>query len=91
MVRKIMIVLAAVAFTGAMLPSTSADARVGMRSGFVGARSHFAFRHGFAPRFHHRRFFAAAPFIGVGIYGASCWRWRPTPWGWQRVWVCGDY
>jgi hypothetical protein len=24
-------------------------------------------------------------------YG-SCWTWRPTPWGWTRVWVCGyDY
>jgi hypothetical protein len=75
------------------------------RSGVVGARS-FAFRPGFAPRanrfafarfhrFHNRRFFAfaAAPFVaGVGLYGASCWSWQPTPWGWQRVWVCGyDY
>jgi hypothetical protein len=89
MVRKTLIALAAVAFAGAMLPATSADARMGFRSGggFVGARSHFAFR----PAFHHRRFFVAAPFIGAGIYGASCWRWRPTPWGWQRVWVCGSY
>ena len=74
------------------------------RHGFVGSRS-FAFRPGFAPRahrfafarfnrFHHRRFFAfaAAPFVaGVGLYGASCWSWQPTPWGWQRVWACGDY
>jgi hypothetical protein len=73
------------------------------RHGFVGSRS-FAFRPGFAPRahrfafarfnrFHHRRFFAfaAAPFVaGVGLYGASCWSWQPTPWGWQRVWACGD-
>ena len=74
------------------------------RHGFVGSRS-FAFRPGFAPRahrfafarfnrFHHRRFFAfaAAPsFVaGVGLYGASCWSWQPTPWGWQRVWAC-DY
>jgi hypothetical protein len=72
------------------------------RGGFVGARS-FAFRPAFAPRanrfafarfhrFHNRRFFAfaAAPFVaGVGLYGASCWSWQPTPWGWQRVWVCG--
>src|SRR5262249_33448304 len=71
------------------------------RQGFVGSRS-FAFRPGFAPRahgfafagfnrFHHRRFFAfaAAPFAaGVGLYGASCWSWQPTPWGWQRVWAC---
>src|SRR5262245_23400999 len=73
------------------------------RHGFVGSRS-FAFRPGFAPRahrfafarfnrFHHRRFFAfaAAPFAaGVGLYGASCWSRQPTPWGWQRVWACGD-
>jgi hypothetical protein len=73
------------------------------RGGFVGSHR-FAFRPGFAPRvnrfafarfhrFHHRRFFAfaAAPFVaGVGLYGASCWSWQPTPWGWQRVWVCGD-
>jgi hypothetical protein len=45
-------------------------------------------------RFHNRRFFAfaAAPFVaGVGLYGASCWSWQPTPWGWQRVWACDDY
>ena len=73
------------------------------RGGFVGSRS-FAFRPGFAPRvhrfafarfqrFHHRRFFAFAPsFVaGVGLYGASCWSWQPTPWGWQRVWACDDY
>jgi hypothetical protein len=60
---------------------------------FIGPR-HFAFHPGFARfhRFHHRRFaFAAVPFaVGVGVYGGSCWRWRPTPWGWQRVWVCGN-
>ena len=73
------------------------------RGRFVGARS-FAFRPGFAPRvnrfafgrfhrFRDRRFFAfaAAPFVaGVGLYGASCLSWQPTPWGWQRVWAC-DY
>ena len=36
MMRKTMIALTAVAFSYAMLPSTSADAR--MRGGFVGAR-----------------------------------------------------
>jgi hypothetical protein len=78
----------------------------GFRTGFAGARfrtagfagrpfigpRHFAFRPGFArfDRFHHRRFaFAAVPFA-VGFYGGSCWRWRPTPWGADRVWVCGD-
>jgi hypothetical protein len=76
------------------------------RGGFVGARSfafrpgfaprvnRFAFAR--FNRFHRRRFFAfaAAPFVaGVGLYGAygaSCWSWQPTPWGWQRVWAC-DY
>ena len=75
----------------------------GFRGGFVGPRN-LAFRPGFAPRFnrfafarfgrfHHRRFaFAAAPFVGVGLYGGSCWSWQPTAWGWQRVWACGyDY
>ena len=75
----------------------------GFRGGFVWPRN-LAFRSGFAPRFnrfafarfgrfHHRRFaFAAAPFVGVGLYGGSCWSWQPTAWGWQRVWACGyDY
>jgi hypothetical protein len=52
------------------------------------ARSHH-FHH--FHRFHHfpNRFFAfaAAPFA-VGV-GESCWSWQPTPWGWQRVWICG--
>jgi hypothetical protein len=71
------------------------------RPGFVPRVNRFAFarfhnRFAFARfnRFHHRRFFAfaAAPFVaGVGLYGASCWSWQPTPWGWQRVWACDDY
>jgi len=39
-----------------------------------------------------RRFFAyaATPFVaGVGLYGDTCWSWQATPWGWQRMWVCG--
>ena len=71
----------------------------GFRGGFVGPRFGFHNRFFFRPRFaFHNRFFfgsrfafAAVPFgIGVGFYGSSCWRWRPGPWGWQRVWVCGD-
>src|SRR5215475_12069322 len=71
------------------------------RPGFAPRVNRFAFarfnnRFAFARfnRFHHRRFFAfaAAPFVaGVGLYGASCWSWQPTPWGWQRVWACDDY
>jgi hypothetical protein len=43
---------------------------------------------------HHRhgRFFGAG-FYGYGYgYGYdSCWRLAQTYYGWQRVWVCGDY
>jgi hypothetical protein len=66
---------------------------VGFRRGFVGP-GRFAFRPGLGFRrfgfFPRRRFaFAAVPFgIGLG-YGASCWRWVPTAWGWERAWVCG--
>jgi hypothetical protein len=73
------------------------------RTGFVGPgrfgfRPAFGVRPGFGPRFGFRnRFFfrnrfafAAVPF-GVGLgYGASCWSWVPTAWGWQRAWVCGN-
>lgn len=64
--------------------------RFGFRSG-IGPRFGFRNRVFFANRFFPRRFarrfaFAAVPF---GIYGASCWRWVPTAWGWERTWVCG--
>jgi len=72
----------------------------GFHGGF--ARAHVGGFHGgfvhrpvFAHRafFPHRRFFGGS-FIGVGAYGAyagySCWRWVPTAYGLQRVWVC-DY
>ena len=58
---------------------------------FVGPR-HFAFRPGFArfDRFHHRRFaFAAVPFAVGGSMAARAGVGDRTPWGWQRVWVCG--
>jgi hypothetical protein len=29
-----------------------------------------------------------APFYGVSYYG-TCWRWRLTPLGWRRIFVCG--
>jgi hypothetical protein len=63
-----------------------------------GFRPAFGLRFGFGPRFAfrnrvffpQRRFaFAAVP-LGVALgYGASCWSWQPTAWGWQRVWACG--
>jgi hypothetical protein len=67
--------------------------RFGFRSGFgprFGFRNRVFFANRFFPRRFARRFaFAAVP---LGIYGASCWRWVPTAWGWQRTWVCGyDY
>ena len=46
----------------------------------------YGYQYGHFPRVH-RPFFGAyayAPFA----YG-SCWRVRYTPWGPQRVWVCG--
>jgi hypothetical protein len=65
------------------------------RSAFIG-RSAFVGRHAFFPGrrfafFPHRRFIA--PFFGFGaLYAAagysSCWTWVPTPYGWQRAWVC---
>ena len=69
--------------------------RFGIRSG-IGPRFGFRNRVFFANRFFPRRFarrfaFAAVPF-GIYGYGASCWRWVPTAWGWERTWVCGyDY
>ncbi len=50
--------------------------------GHWSGHSHFAF-HG--ARFHHRGRF----FVGYAGYDYGCWRLRPTPWGWRRVWVCG--
>jgi hypothetical protein len=53
-----------------------------------GGRFHDHFHH----RFHHRNFFAFG--FGGPIYDYaydSCWSWVPTRYGWQRVYVCGDY
>jgi hypothetical protein len=64
-------------------------------AGFVGSRS-VAFRSGpahfnrVAFARHHRFHRARFAFASVGFYGGSCWSWRPTAWGWQRVWAC-DY
>jgi hypothetical protein len=99
MFRRIMIALASVIFLGAVAAATTAEARMGGRSGagfhggmtgvrggFVGPR--FAGRHHvFHHRFHHRRFaFAAVPFV----VGPSCWVVRSTPWGLRRAYVCDD-
>jgi hypothetical protein len=62
---------------------------------FSGARVHgvrYAPRRVFygGPRYRHRGrfFFSTYP---IAYYGGSCWRWRPTVYGWQRVWVCRPY
>ena len=49
-------------------------------------RAHFYPRH----RFYHRaHFYPRYRFAAVGypVY-TSCWRWRLTPWGYRRIWVC---
>jgi hypothetical protein len=60
----------------------AAGVRVG-GVGFRGARFG-GFRAGFFPR---HRFFVRGPYF-ASYYG-SCWRWVPTGYGLQRVWVCG--
>jgi hypothetical protein len=40
--------------------------------------------------FHRRRFFGGPFFVGYASADFGCWRWQPTPWGWQRAWVCGN-
>jgi hypothetical protein len=44
----------------------------------------------FHHRFHNRKFFTFG--FGGPIYDyGSCWSWVPTRYGWQWVYVCGDY
>jgi hypothetical protein len=84
MTRSTTIGLAALLLLG--LFSTAALARHGgghVGGGHWGGHSHFAF-HG--ARFHHHGRF----FVGYAGYDSGCWRLRPTPWGWRRVWVCGS-
>src|SRR5262245_5013675 len=45
--------------------------------GFVGRRAFIG----------RRRFFGGPIFVA----GGGCWRWRPTVYGWARVWVCGPW
>ena len=37
---------------------------------------------------HYQAAYLSDGFWSGGYYG-SCWRWQFTPWGWQRIWVCG--
>ena len=54
------------------------------------SRNNFAlrFHDHFHHRFHHRHLFA---FGAIGPLYDSCWRLVRTYYGWQRVYVCGDY
>jgi hypothetical protein len=52
----------------------------------------WGFHDHFHHRFHHHKFFAfgfAGPIYNYA-YG-SCWTRVPTYYGWQWVYVCGDY
>ena len=105
MVRKTIIALAAAVAAMLTIPTTDALARHGgggfhgggFHGGFGGFRGggvRFggvgAFRGGFHRGFFPGRFFVRrAPFFGYGAYAGSCWRWVPTGYGLQRVWVCG--
>ena len=85
MLRKMMIVLVAIAAMGAVAIPTDVSARHGGHGGWSG-RGHFGgFRSG---GFRFRGY--SYPYY-AGAYGYSCWRWRATPWGPRRVWVCGGY
>jgi len=101
MLRRISLVAAVTTLLA--IPTAGAMARPmgghGMHMGgfhHFGGVHHVAFhRHAFFPR--HRVFFARHHFrhrgvfiASAGLYGGSCWHWRPTPWGWRRVWVCDN-
>ena len=97
MLRTLSFTLAVAAILA--IPFSQADARP--RGGFSGVhhgghafvggprlvgRSAFIGHRGFVGRRHF--------FVGGGpifVAGGGCWRWRPTVYGWARVWVCGPY
>jgi hypothetical protein len=89
MLRKIMIVLIAVAAMGAVAIPTDVSAR----GGHGGARSggHYSggfyrggsYRGGYFGGYRSYGFRYVAP-----AYGYSCWQLRATPWGLRRVYVC---
>jgi hypothetical protein len=75
---------------------------VGGRVGHVGVVRHAGVGWGWGARrwgwgvrrfgYVHRPFFRRRFFVGAAAwpwYGYSCWRWRPTYFGWRRVYVCG--
>ena len=81
-------------------PMTTAPVR-GPVQGWNGPKNNLAwgmhdhhdhFHDHFHHRFHNRKFFAFG--FGGPIYNYaydSCWSWVPTRYGWQWVYVCGDY
>jgi hypothetical protein len=84
--------------TGGRMPSmTAMSAAPGRAQGWNG-RNNFAWgsHNHFHDRFHHfhnRNFFAfgfGGPIYDYAAYD-SCWAQVPTYYGWQWVYVCGDY
>jgi hypothetical protein len=77
-------------------PMTTAPVRGPVQS-WNGPRNNFAWgmhnhHDHFHHRFHNRNFFAFG--FGGPIYDYaydSCWSQVPTRYGWQWVYVCGDY
>lgn len=61
-------------------------AAYGYRPAYRGA--YVGRRYASGPRFYPRHRVHGYPRVYGGFYG-SCWRWRPTPFGWRRVYVCG--
>ena len=91
MLRKIMIVVIAIAVIGAMAIPTDVSARG--RGGYHGSYrggNYSGYRGGYYSGYRggygYRSF--GYPYYYSGAY-ASCWRLRYTPWGPRRVWVCG--
>jgi len=80
MLRKIMIVLIAIAAMGAVAMPTGVSARGG-HGGYRGGY-HGGYRGGYGYRSY------GYPYYYSG-YGYSCWRWVVTPVGPRRVWACG--
>jgi len=80
-----------------VLPSAKPLQERGPVQGWNGPRNNFAWgmhnhHDHFHHRFHNRNFFAFG--FGGPIYDYaydSCWSQVPTRYGWQWVYVCGDY
>ena len=100
MLRRIILALvAAVAVGGMTLAPTVASARGG-RGGGGGGRGGGGFRaagrggggfRGFRGGGFRGGGFRRGFRVWAGPAYSSCYRWRPTPWGWRWVNVCYDW